>query len=238
MKESNNSYSPRICDLASEDKPREKAQKNGIQALTNAELLALVFGSGLRGKSVITLSQEILANVDNKLDILAKMTINELSAKYSGIGPAKATSLAASIELGRRCQRALESTDSKPKIKSSKDVYNIMRNNLEYLSHEQFWILHLSRANIVTSMDCISTGGTASTVVDVKMVMKSAIDKLSSALILVHNHPSGNMTPSNDDMTLTQKIIQAAKYMDIRVLDHIIIGQGKYYSFADEGNLF
>lgn len=238
MKDSNSTYSPRICDLASEDKPREKAQKLGINALTNAELLALVFGSGLHGKSVIAMSQEILATIDNKLDILAKMTINELSTKYSGIGPAKATSLVASIELGRRCQRALENNDTKTKIKSSKDVYDIMRNNLEYLSYEQFWILHLSRANIVTSMDCISTGGTASTVVDVKMVMKSAINKLSSALILVHNHPSGNMTPSTDDIALTQKIIQAAKYMDIRVLDHIIIGQGKYYSFADEGNLF
>lgn len=238
MKDRNSTYSPRICDLASEDKPREKAQKLGINALTNAELLALVFGSGLHGKSVIAMSQEILATIDNKLDILAKMTINELSTKYSGIGPAKATSLVASIELGRRCQRVLENNDTKTKIKSSKDVYDIMRNNLEYLSHEQFWILHLSRANIVTSMDCISTGGTASTVVDVKMVMKSAINKLSSALILVHNHPSGNMTPSTDDIALTQKIIQAAKYMDIRVLDHIIIGQGKYYSFADEGNLF
>ena len=236
MEKASKNYTPRICDLAEDDKPREKAQKHGITTLSDAELLAIIFGSGLRGKSVISLSQENLSDIHNRLDKLAKMTISELSSKYSGIGLAKATSLAASIELGRRCQRALESEGQKdPKIQSSKDVYNIMRTKLENLTHEQFWILHLSRASKVTSMDCISTGGTAATLVDVKIVIKSAIDKLSSSLILVHNHPSGNITPSSADKVLTSKIKSAAELLEIKVLDHIIVGQGNYFSFMDEG---
>ncbi len=226
----------RICDLSSDDKPREKAQKMGISTLTDTELLALIFGSGLRGKSVITLSQEILADINNRLDSLAKMTIAELSSKYSGIGLAKATSLAASIELGRRCQRAIQANgETMPKITSSKNVFELMREKLEFLSHEQFWVLHISRAGKVTSMDCISKGGTSMTVVDVKMVIKSALDKLTPSIILVHNHPSGTMSPSDNDNVLTKKITTAAKMFDIRVLDHVIVGQGHYYSYADEG---
>ena len=236
MERNPKNYTPRICDLAEDDKPREKAQKYGITTLSDAELLAIIFGSGLKGKSVICLSQEILSDIGNRLDRLTKMTIPELSSKYTGIGLAKATSLAASIELGRRCQRAIEYEGQQdPKIQSSRDVFLLMRTKLENLTHEQFWVLHLSRAAKVTSMDCSSTGGTAATLVDVKIVIKSAIDKLSSSIILVHNHPSGNITPSNADKALTARIKASAELLEIKVLDHIIVGQGNYFSFMDEG---
>lgn len=230
------SHKSRICDLPTEDKPREKALKFGVAQLSPSELLALIFGSGLRGKSVIKLSQDILADVDGRLDILAQMSIAELSSKYAGIGVAKSTSLAAAIELGRRCQQAIELRDrTETRISSAANVFHLMRAKMETLSHEEFWILHLNRANKVTSMDCISIGGTAATLVDVKIIIKKAIDKLSSAIILVHNHPSGNLRPSDADNKLTDKIRRAAELLDIKVLDHVIIGHGDFYSYMNEG---
>lgn len=227
-----------IKDLSPDDKPREKAQTNGIESLSATELLAIIFGSGLKGKSVIELSREILNDVDYRLDRLAQMSIEALSSRYSGIGPAKAVSLAASIELGRRCQRDLEARGRlDPMITGSESVYNLMRTSLELLANEEFWVLYLNRGNRVMSKERISQGGISGTVVDVKLIMKHAIDRLCSSLILVHNHPSGNLNPSNADDSITKKICTAATYFDISVLDHVIISAGGFYSYRDEGKI-
>ncbi len=227
-----------IKNLAPDEKPREKAMTHGIEALTSTELLAIIFGSGLKGKSVIELSREILADVDNRLDRLAQMSIEALSSRYSGIGPAKAISLAASIELGRRCQRDLEARGRlDPAITSSETVYKLMRTNLELLDNEEFWILYLNRGNRVIARERVSIGGVTGTVVDVKVIMKHALDRLASGLILVHNHPSGTLKPSGADDSITTKISAAASFFDISVLDHVIIGAGGFYSYRDEGKI-
>ncbi len=225
----------RISDLDDSDKPREKAIAQGIRSLSNAELLAIVFGSGIPGKSVIQLSQEILGSCNNRLSRLSRMSIHEVVNKYNGIGPAKAISLAAAFELGCRC-RDEEVTDD-PMIRQSSDVYNIMRNRLERLNYEEFWILMLSRSNRVISEERLSQGGTASTVVDIKLLLKSVIDKLASGIILVHNHPSGNCNPSNEDDRLTHRIKEAATLLDIKLFDHIIITPNSYYSYTDNSRL-
>lgn len=224
----------RISDLDDSDKPREKALKHGISELSNAELLAIVFGSGLPGKSVIQLSQEILASCDNRLSRLSRMSIHEVVSKYNGIGPAKAITLAAAFELSNRCR---DEFDTEPQITNSNDVYKLMRTRLERLNFEEFWILMLSRNNKVLYEERLSKGGTASTVVDPKLVFKSAIDKLASGIILVHNHPSGNCKPSPEDDKLTQRLKEGGNILDIRVLDHVIITPDKFYSYTDNGRL-
>lgn len=225
----------KVSDLDDGDKPREKAMTAGISSLTNAELMAIILGSGMPGKSVISLSQEILREADGRLSRVARLTIAEMVKKYAGVGPAKAVSLAAAFELGTRCADDMAVADVA--ITSAADVYKLMRSKLQRLNNEEFWVLNLSRANRVMSQDCVSRGGTSATVVDVKMVLKSAIDRLSSAIILVHNHPSGNLNPSGQDDTLTAKIKKGAELLDIRVLDHIIISPAGYYSYNDQGRL-
>lgn len=225
----------RIADLDNSDKPREKAIANGIRALSNAELLAIILGSGLPGKSVIQLSQEMLAYCQNRLQKLSRLSIDDLTKNFDGIGPAKAISLAAAFELGTRCYD--EEATNDPIIKSSNDVMRIMRGRLGRISHEEFWILMLSRSNKVIYEQRISIGGTSSTMADVKIIFKSAIDKMAGAIILVHNHPSGNTTPSAEDDRITGKIKQAGLLIDIPVLDHVIITQNNYFSYADNGRL-
>lgn len=225
----------RIADLDSGDKPREKALAAGIGSLSNAELIAIIFGSGMPGKSVIALAQEILRDNDFRLSRMARMSIHEMASKYQGVGPAKAVSLAAAFELGTRCVQDFHVADAS--ITGGDSVYALMRQTLERSEYEQFWVLHLNRANRLICKECISRGGIASTVVDVKLLMKRAVDKLSTSLILVHNHPSGNMRPSAEDDRLTERIRQAAAILDVRVLDHVIIGPGGYYSYHDEGRI-
>lgn len=226
---------PRVADLDADDKPREKALHNGIQSLSKAELMAIILGSGVVGRSVIALSQDILRDNDNNLHRLSRMSIDELCTRYKGIGPAKAIALMAAVELGTR---SVEDGMKLPEqIKGGKDVYDLMRQKLAPLNYEEFWVLHLSRSNRVIARECISRGGTAGTVVDIKLIMKSAINKLASSLILVHNHPSGNLRPSGDDDNLTRRIRAAAAALDMRVLDHIIITSTGYFSYNDEGRL-
>lgn len=234
LKEPDNRFG-RISDLDDSDKPREKALSQGIRTLSNAELLAIVFGSGLPGKSVIQLSQEILASCNNRLSRLSRMSIHEVVKNYNGIGPAKAISLAAAFELGCRC-RDEKATDD-PVILNSKSVYDIMRGRLERINHEEFWVLMLSRSNRVMYEYRASQGGMASTIVDVKLLLKKAIDLLASAMVLVHNHPSGNSHPSTEDDRLTLRIKDAAKLLDIKVLDHLIITPSGYFSYNDDGRL-
>lgn len=227
--------STRVADLDVADKPREKALRQGIGALSNVELLAIVFGSGLPGRSVVDLSRDILRDNDNRLSRLARMSMHEVVKKYKGIGEAKAISLAAAFELGARC--ALDMKQLDPQVRGSETVYERMRGQMELLNYEEFRVVHLSRANRIIFEETVSRGGTASTLVDVKLVMKSAVDKLSSGLIFVHNHPSGNLNPSPADDKLTRQLKSAAELLDIRVLDHIIITPHGYYSYNDNGRL-
>lgn len=228
--------STRILDLSKDDMPREKALAHGIRALSDAELMAIIFGGGLPGMSVVDMARGILRDCDNRLDLLARLSMNELMSKYKGVGPAKAVSLAAAFELGRR-NREQAMAHEDPQIRSSRDAVALMRPMLEGLEYEEFWVLMLSRSNRVTYKRCISQGGTASTVVDVKLLLKRAIDCLAEGIILVHNHPSGNASPSGEDDRLTARIREGAKILGINVLDHIIIARGKAYSYADEGRL-
>lgn len=226
----------RIHDLGDDEKPREKALSLGIRALSDAELVGLIFGGGLPGVSVVDLARGILKDCDNRVDYLARMSMDELMAKYKGVGPAKAVCLAAAFELGRRNKEQMADNDDAV-IRSSEDVVRMMSPSVSGLDYEEFWVLMLSRSNKVKYRRCISQGGTAGTVVDVKLLLKRAVDCLASGIVLVHNHPSGNPQPSPEDDRLTKKIKEGAAYLDIRVLDHVIIARNKSYSYMDEGRL-
>ncbi len=228
--------SVKIQDLGNDEKPREKALSLGIRSLTDSELLAIIFGGGLPGMSVVDMSRKILHDCDNRLDNLARMSMNELMSKYKGVGQAKAVSLAAAFELGRR-NREQAMTNTMPVIRSSRDVVDLMGPMLEQLDYEEFWVLMLNRSNRVKYKRCVSQGGTASTVVDVKLLLKRAIDCIAESIVLVHNHPSGNNRPSAEDDSLTRRIREGAAYLGIKVLDHVIIARSESYSYNDEGRL-
>jgi DNA repair protein RadC len=235
MKNSLEKFSGRICDLAEADKPREKALAKGVESLSNTELLAIILGSGQHGKSVIHLAQEILAKCDQKLSHLSRMTITELIRDINGIGPAKAISLYAAIEFGCRCQNSLNEVD--PQLTSSEAIYQLMRPRLERLNHEEFWLLVLNHSNRLKQQYLISQGGMACTVVDPKILFKKAIDLQANTIVIVHNHPSGQCSPSHEDNKLTHKIIEGASLLDIHVLDHLIISHTGYYSYHDNNQL-
>lgn len=235
LKEPENRFIGRIADLDEGDKPREKALSQGIRSLSNAELLAIIFGSGLPGKSVISMSQEVLASCDNRLSRLSRLSIHEMKKKFKGVGTAKAISLAAAFELGLRTRDEDAALD--PQIKCSTDIYNIMRTKLERLEYEEFWVLYLSRSNRIIYEECMSKGGVSGTITDIRLILKRALELLASGIILVHNHPSGNLRPSPDDDRITTKTKEAAKLLDINVLDHLIITPTSYFSYNDNGRL-
>lgn len=221
-----------ILSWAEEDRPREKLLLKGKAALSDAELIAILIGSGTRELSAVDLSKLILQSVNNNLNELAKLSINDLM-KFKGIGDAKAISIAAALELGRR--RKESEILKKAKVGSSADAYEAIRPYLMDLQHEQFWVLLLNRANEIIRPQQISIGGVSGTVADPKMIFKAAIEHLASAIILVHNHPSGNLTPSQADKDLTKKVKEGGRTLDIPVLDHLIFSDNGYFSFADEG---
>ena len=223
-----------IKTWAEEDRPREKLLLKGRSALSDAELIALLIGSGNRHISAVELAKEILASVENNLNELAKLSVQDMM-KFEGIGEAKAISIAAALELGRR--RREGDGIRKKKISSSRDVYEVLGPRLQDLGHEEFWILLLNRANMIIGRHEISKGGVSGTVADSKIIFKLAIENLASAIILCHNHPSGNLNPSETDIRTTEKLKNAGQIMDIPVLDHIIIADAGYYSLADEGLL-
>lgn len=225
----------RIADMSLDDRPREKALRHGIRTLSDTELLAILIGGGLEGKSVIDLSKEIYRSAGNDLSVIARTSIKDLCARHRGIGPAKAITIAAALELGAR-RRDVKSTE-KPQIRSSADAYACVRDRVENLQTEEFWVIVLSRANRVIALEKISSGGTTATVVEAKVVMKRAIDHLACGIILAHNHPSGNTQPSPQDDTLTHRLCEAGKLLEIPVLDHLIITPDSYYSYADQGRL-
>ena len=224
----------KITDWAVEDRPREKLLINGTTSMSDAELLGILISSGTKDKSAVDLGRELLSLVNNNLTSLGRLTIADLK-KIRGIGPARAVTIAAALELGRR--RKLSDVPEVVQIKCSKDVADIFRPLLSDLAHEEFWILFLNRSNKVISRMKLSQGGISGTVTDVRVVMKKAIESLASGIIVCHNHPSGNLNPSEADTRITRKIKEAGELLDIQLLDHLIISENDYYSFADNGAL-
>ena len=220
-----------IKQWAEADRPREKLMTKGRSVLSEVELIAILIGSGTKSLSAIDVAKNILAAVNNDLNALAKYTVKDL-IKFKGIGEAKAISIVAALELGRR--RKESEVVTKPKITSSQAAYEVLTPYLLDLPHEEFWIILLNRANQVIALKKISSGGISGTVADVKMIFKEALDELASSIILAHNHPSGNNQPSQADINLTAKMKEAGGILDIAVLDHIIFADNKFFSFADE----
>ena len=224
-----------IKSWAEEDRPREKLLLKGKQNLTDAELVAILIGSGNRELSAVGLAQQILQSANQNLNELGKSTVAELK-KNKGIGEAKAISIIAALELGRR--RQLSGLREKPQIRSSQDAYREMAPLIQDLPHEEFWVLLLNRANRILAREKISSGGVSGTMVDAKLIFNKALMvKTTCSIMLFHNHPSGGLTPSQADISLTRKLKEAGKVLDTQVLDHLIISERGYYSFADEGKL-
>jgi DNA repair protein RadC len=223
-----------IKTWAEDDRPREKMMQKGRDVLSNAELIAILIGSGSRNESAVELSKRILGSVDNDLHRLSQLSLKELNV-FKGIGDAKAVSIAAALELGRRRKAAEIKKDVK--ITSSQDAYEILYPYLSDLDHEQFYVILLKRNNSVIDTVRISQGGVTGTVVDAKIIFKTALEKLATSIVLAHNHPSGNLKPSTADIRLTDQLVQAGKLLDILVIDHVIVAGERYFSFADESML-
>lgn len=219
---------------AEDDRPREKFLLKGRAALSDAELLAIILGSGTRKESAVELAKRVLEAAKGNLIELGRYNLKQLM-EFNGIGEAKAISIAAALEIGRR--RREQEFFVKEKITSSNDIFELMHGDLSDLNFEEFWIVILNRANKVLKKIKISSGGVSGTVADTRVIFKSAIDELASAIILVHNHPSGNLKPSQADISLTKKLKSAGEVLDIPILDHLIIAENSYFSFADEGLL-
>lgn len=228
-------YNRSIKDIAVDDRPREKALKYGINSLSATELVAIMLGSGSPGESVIDLSQRILKSSDNKLSNLVRKTITELTRDYKGVGNAKAISVLAALQLGQKL--AEEVYEPNRQVCDSKSAYDLIKHDLAHISHEEFWIILLNRSKRVIGKLKISQGGVAATVVDIKILLKTALEHLASSIILVHNHPSNNLVPSLSDDALTKRISEGGKILDIEVVDHLIVSHAGYYSYADEGKI-
>jgi DNA repair protein RadC len=226
----------RLCikDWSEEDRPREKLLAKGVSALGNAEIIAILLGSGTRTETAVEVAQRVLYSCKNNLTELGRKSVIDL-CKINGIGPAKAITVVAAIELGRR--KTAELPLDRAQISSSADVTKIFQPLLADLQHEEFWLLLLDRANKVITKQRISQGGISGTVTDIRIVMKNAIDVLASGIVVVHNHPSGNRQPSESDKYITSKIEQATNIFDIKLLDHIIVTNYKCFSFSDDGLL-
>ncbi|MEC4004501.1 DNA repair protein RadC [Flavobacterium sp. SUN052] len=222
-------YTP-INQWAEDDRPREKFLIKGKSTLSDSELLAILIGSGSRNESAVQLCQRILASANNNLNQLGKLSINQLT-QFKGIGEAKAISIAAALELGRR--RRSEDVIELDKITSSRAVFNIMQPIIGELPHEEFWILYLNNSNKVIHKAQISKGGITGTVVDSRIIFKTALEYNATSLILTHNHPSGKLAPSDADRVVTKKLKLAGEQLDILILDHIIITEIGFYSFKD-----
>jgi len=221
-----------IKDWALEDRPREKLLSKGITSLSNAELLAILVRSGGPDTSAVDLARQVLKQAGNNLQELGRKNVNDL-VKHKGMGTVKAITIIAALELGRRRKRS--ELQEKIRISGSQDVYSLFQPLIADLSHEEFWVLILNRANRVIDNIRISQGGISGTVIDVRLILKNALDRLASSLVLCHNHPSGNLKPSDADIKITTKISEASRTMDIQLLDHIIIADNSYFSFSDEG---
>lgn len=229
-----NKTSTSIKNWAVDDRPREKLLNKGVAALSNAELIAILINNGSRNKSALELSKEILKLGKDNLNELGKLSIPEFQ-QIKGIGPAKAITIAAALELGRRRQAA--AILDKPIVRSSRDIAQYLQVMLKDHCYEVFAVAYLNRANKINHFEIISRGGLTGTVADPRIILKKALEAEATSLVLCHNHPSGNLQPSRADEELTKKIREAASYFDIKLVDHIIVSEEGYYSFADEGML-
>jgi len=232
MTEKQTSFS--IKNWSQGDQPREKLRDKGKAALSDTELVAILIGSGNKEESAVDLCKRILASVDNNLNALGKLTIKQLM-EFKGIGEAKAITIAAALELGRR--RRGEDALKQDKITSSVSVFELMQPIIGELPHEEFWIVYLNNSNKVIQKNQLSKGGITGTLVDVRLVLKNALEVGATGIILAHNHPSGTLKPSEADKKITQKLKSAGESLDIKVLDHLIVTEKAYFSFADENLL-
>ncbi len=223
-----------IKSWAEDDRPREKLILKGKAALSDAELIAILLGSGTKNETAVDVAKKILNSVDNNLNELGRLGVKGLS-KFKGVGEAKAISIITAMELGKR-RRQSEALDRK-KIVSSAQAFEIMQPIIGDLPHEEFWVLYLSTSNKVLKSSCVSKGGLAGTLADVRMIFKEGITLNAVACVLAHNHPSGDPKPSPSDITLTKKMVEAGDIMDIKIMDHLIITEHEYYSFADDGRM-
>ena len=217
-----------------DDRPREKMLSKGKEALSDAELIAILIGSGNREESAVALSKRILASVNNNLNELATLSVNDLM-QFKGIGEAKAITIITAITIGRRTQ--LENALVKPVITSSKAVFNIMQPRIGNLAHEEFWIIYVNNSNKVIHSEQLSKGGVTGTLVDIRLLFKKAMELLATGIIICHNHPSGKLIPSLSDKNITKKIKEAGQILEVKLLDHLIITEKDYYSFADNSIL-
>ena len=223
-----------IKDWSEADRPREKLLQKGTLSLSDAELVAILIGSGNKEMSAVELAKHILLRNGNDLNKIAKQSVKELML-FKGIGEAKAISIIAALELGKR--RESSEVEERNKITSSKDVFLLLNSKFKDLPFEEFWVLFLNRSNKIIHKERMSQGGISGTVVDIRIILKKAIENLASSIILSHNHPSGQLKASRQDIELTEKLKEAGKLIDVSVLDHVIVADNKYYSFADEGLL-
>jgi DNA repair protein RadC len=223
-----------ITNWSDDDRPREKLILKGRAAISDAELVAILIGSGSRIESAVELSKRILSSVDNNLNALGKLSMAQL-VNFKGIGEAKAIAIIAALELGRR-RRGEEAAELK-KITSSKMIFEMMQPLIGELPHEEFWIIYVNNSNVILSKSQLSKGGITATLVDVRLILKHALEIGATGMVLCHNHPSGNLKASEADLKITKKIKLAAESLDITILDHIIIGEHGYLSFTDEGIL-
>tara|TARA_B110000046_G_scaffold154260_1_gene164119 strand:- start:18181 stop:18873 length:693 start_codon:yes stop_codon:yes gene_type:complete len=223
-----------IKNWSQDDRPREKLRDKGARSLSNAELMAILIGSGTVQETAVDLSKRILASVGHDLQSVGKLSITQLM-RFKGIGEAKAIKIAAAMEIS--CRRRETDQKKLDKINTSRSVFEIMNPLLGHLSHEEFWVLFLNNSNKILAKTHLSKGGMTSTIVDVRIVMKQALEHSATAIVLVHNHPSGVANPIESDTLLTEKFKSAAESLDIRVLDHIIVTEKNYFSFADESLL-
>ena len=219
---------------AEEDRPREKLIRLGSHNLSDAELIAIILKTGTVKFSALDIARNIMDKLNHDLNSLAKCKLEDLTS-FSGVGPSKAVTLMATMELGKRRQMA--TIKSKPKIQSSREAYDIIGPTLQDLAVEEFWIILLNSAGRLVSRECISRGGINSTVVDSRIIFKRAIAQGATSIILIHNHPSGKTTPSSQDISLTKNLVASGKILGIPISDHLIIGDRDYYSFCDEGKL-
>lgn len=223
-----------IKSWAEDDRPREKLLLKGKDSLSNSELLAILLRSGSRYESALSLAKRILESCNNNLFELSKIGMDHFK-KFKGVGKVKAITILAALEIGKRRQQS--EALLRPTIQGSRDAYEMVKYNLEELQHEESWAMFLNRRNAILGIEKMSAGGISGTIMDMRMIYKRAIEHQASGIILVHNHPSGNLKPSSADMDITSKAKSAGTALDIQLLDHLIISEHGYYSFADEGVL-
>jgi DNA repair protein RadC len=223
-----------LKSLAEDDRPREKFLLKGKSAVSDSELLAIIMGSGNRDESAVELARKILNSVENNWHRLSQLSIKDLT-KFKGVGEAKAISIATALEIGNR--KSQQEVIERQQISSSKDVFDILQPHLSDISTEEFWAIFLNHQNKILYKTCLFRGGIASSVADIRVIFKTALEHFSTQIIVAHNHPAGSLKPSKEDINITQKIKDAGKLLDIDLLDHLILTQNNYYSFKDEGIL-